>query len=145
MRISDWSADVCSSDLGDTRLRFSASVFRAKTKGIQVIATSVSTSSYQAANLACTATNPAPFIDGDCNLLNDPLQTVITINGGDVVNRGIEPEATIAPTHRLIFNGTATFLDSNTQKQTIPRPEERREGKEFVVQGKYRWTAGHKK
>src|SRR3546814_16156219 len=77
-------------------------------------------SSYQAANLACTATNPAPFIDGDCNLLNDPLQTVITINGGEVVNRGIELEATIAPTHRLIFRGNATLHDSQTTKQTIP-------------------------
>src|SRR3546814_7354211 len=97
-----------------------SSVIRAKTKGIQVIATCVSSSSYPAATLACTATNPAPFIDGDCNLLNDPLQTVITINGGDVVNRGIELEATIAPTHRLIFSGNATFLDSKTKKQTIP-------------------------
>src|SRR3546814_7391094 len=42
------------------------------------------------------------------------------MNGGDVVNRCIELEATIAPTHRLIFSGNATFLDSKTKKQTIP-------------------------
>src|SRR3546814_13053796 len=99
-------------------MRFNASVFRAKTKGIQVIATSVSTSSYQAANLACTATNPAPFINGDCNLLNDPPQTVITINGGDVVNRGIELSATISPTHPLTLLGTPPFHDYTTTNQT---------------------------
>jgi len=105
---------------GETRLRFNVSAFRAKTKGLQVIGTSVATSSFQAANLACTETNPTPFIDGDCNPLNDPLQTVITINGGDVVNKGIELEATISPTRNLVFSGNATFLDSKTKRRTIP-------------------------
>lgn len=105
---------------GDSRLRFNASVFRAKTKGLQVIGTSVSTSAFQAAGLACVGASPQPFIDGDCDLSNDPLQTVITINGGDVVNKGVELEATISPTPRLVLSGNATFLDTKTKRQTVP-------------------------
>src|SRR3546814_5386302 len=55
-----------------------------------------------------------------CALVTGVHTFALPINGGDVVNRGIELEATIAPTHRLIFSGNATFLDSQTKKQTIP-------------------------
>jgi iron complex outermembrane receptor protein len=106
--------------IGNARVRLNGSLFRAKTKGLQIIGTSVATSTFQAAGLACVAPNFSPFIDGDCNPLNDPIQTVITINGGDVVRRGAEVEATISPTRRLVLSGNATFLGSKTRRQTIP-------------------------
>ena len=106
--------------VGGTRVRLDGSLFRANTKGLQVIGTSVATSSYQAAGLACVAPDFKPFIDGDCNPLNDPIQTVTTINGGNVVNKGAEFAGTISPSHRLSFSGNATFLTSTTKRRTIP-------------------------
>ncbi len=106
--------------IGDARIRLNGSLFRAKTKGLQIIGTSVATSTFQAAGLACVAPGFTPFIDGDCNPLNDPIQTVITINGGDVVKKGAELEATISPVSGLVLSGSATFLDSKTKRQTIP-------------------------
>lgn len=106
--------------IGGAKVRLNGSLFRAKTKGLQIIGTSVATSTFQAAGTACVAPGFTPFIDGDCNPLNDPIQTVITINGGDVVKKGAELEATISPVPDPVLNGNATFLDSKTKRQIIP-------------------------
>lgn len=106
--------------LGGTRLRLNAAAFRAKTTDVQIIGTSVSTSAFQAAGLACVPPANTPFVDGDCNPLNDPIQTVITINGGEIVTKGVELDATISPTRELLISGSATFLDSETKERTIP-------------------------
>jgi iron complex outermembrane receptor protein len=106
--------------INDVKARLNVSAFRTKTKGVQIVGTQISTGTYQGANLACTPSNPAPFIDGDCDPTNDPAQTVMTINGGDRTVTGTEIEAVLSPVKGLTLSGAASFLRAKTDRYDIP-------------------------
>lgn len=106
--------------IGDMRTRFNVSAFRTKTTNQQLIGTQVSTSTYQAASLACVPPEFNPFIDGDCDSSNDPARTILTINGGSTTTTGVELEGMISPIPGLTLSAAGTFIDSKTNKYVIP-------------------------
>lgn len=105
---------------GDVRTRFNIAAFHTRTTNDQLIGTQIATSTYQAAGLACVPPNYKPFIDGDCNPANDPVQTVMTINAGTVTTNGVEFDLTVVPFTGLVLNTGATLLDSETNQYNIP-------------------------
>src|SRR3546814_4290438 len=115
MRISDWSSDVCSSDLieigvrsdwrvGDVRGRFNVSGFIGWYKGVQAPLSGVITNA-AACNPSIPATLQPPISpDGDCDPGNDPNGGSLLINSGKSQVSGIDMEGTISPTEWLTLN-----------------------------------------
>src|SRR3546814_18207232 len=115
MRISDWSSDVCSSDLVDpvTSLAYYVNASKARSRGFELLATLrpletltfVATLGYTDAELA----EDAPFIAG-------------------------------SPTKGARLPLAAPWSSSLAVDHDIPRSEERRVGKECVSTCRSRWS-----
>lgn len=73
----------------------------------------------------CTADDPVfgapPFTsDGDCNPSNDPTNAGLLVNVGDQTISGIELELSIAPIEALTLGLTASVMDHDTDKFSVP-------------------------
>lgn len=110
---ADWS-------LGGWRGRFNISAFDNKTDDIQMLGSSISTTAFQALGLACVPPNFTPFIDGDCDLTNDPGNSQLTVNAGSRSIRGVELEALISPMHGIDFGFQGAIMDDKTNGFDVP-------------------------
>ncbi len=100
----------------DMRARLDVSVFHSETTQLQLIGTQI-----QTAAPYCTqngGTSPV-YIDGDCNPLNDPTQTVLTANGGTEDIVGFEGNLTLLPFQGLIIDVGGSAL-SNSDSINVP-------------------------
>src|SRR3546814_14400451 len=91
MRISDWSSDVCSSDLA---------AFTAKFTDIQLQATGI------------TAASGLPGVDST----NAPSNTALSINAGSARAKGVEVAGIVSPTSDMSF----AFGLSSLELKNIP-------------------------
>src|SRR3546814_11513413 len=112
MRISDWSSDVCSSDLN-------LAAFLSKYKDALQFFNIVGTGIYQSAPDA-------------------PTNTAIGINAADETIKGIELDATVLVNSNLNFSFTGAY--TNSKVDSLSRSEERRVGKECVSTCRSRWS-----
>lgn len=102
--------------VGGVAGRFNVSAFYSWQNNVQIAYTGVSQSRTQ-----CLGNPPAPvFIDGDCDLSNNPASGALTINSGKTRIRGIEAELTLKPASWLTLNGQITLLDPSIRRGVIP-------------------------
>src|SRR3546814_9529384 len=95
MRISDWSSDVCSSDLA---------AFTAKFTDIQLQATGI------------TAASGLPGVDST----NAPSNTALSINAGSARAKGVEVDGIVSPTSALRFAFGLSYLEQKYIKLEAP-------------------------
>ena len=98
----------------EVQARLDVSIFHSETTQQQLIGTQI-----QTAAPYCTPPTNTPFIDGDCNTLNDPTQTVLTANGGSEDIVGFEGNLSVSPFKSLIFDIGGGAL-SNSDTVNIP-------------------------
>src|SRR3546814_21174016 len=129
MRISDWSSDVCASDLkvtdiefgirsdfqaGDVKIRLNASPFVGGYSGVEVPISGLNTQA------TCSTTAPggtdAPLSpDGDCTAANDPAGGTLLVNAGKQRVAGIDFNGRIAPRSEARRGGTECGSKWRTQ------------------------------
>src|SRR3546814_5155449 len=99
MRISDWSSDVCSSDL-TVRGRLNLAAFLSKYKDALQFFNIVGTGIYQSAPDA-------------------PTNTAIGINAADETIKGIELDATVLVNSNLNFSFTGAYTKSDRKSTRL--------------------------
>src|SRR3546814_12329858 len=122
MRISDWSSDVCSSDLYDmANLRYQDDIDRPAKTGIfmaDVLGGVYAFGAIQAALVERTRTGCGQYID--VSLIDSMLNL-------------------------LVFECQEAQFPSDRRRPLYKRSEERRVGKECGSTGRVRWSPSHKK
>lgn len=99
--------------LADIKGHINLALFHSESSDVQVSATGVRPS----ASTSCT---PATSIDGDCDTSNDPAQTALTINAGDIEVEGIDLALSAKVTPRLSFELTGTYQEHKTTSYQVP-------------------------
>src|SRR3546814_20127026 len=129
MRISDWSSDVCSSDLAT--IRGEATLDAAP-----------------AANASVTATNVATGLSRSVNADANGRYSLAGLPPGEYRVEMVADGRTDSPVVSVPVGQVATLdlatggLDQ-TANGEVGRPEERRVGKECVRTFRYRWVTYH--
>lgn len=105
--------------ISDILGRFNIAIFDSIADDVQLTYAGFDTTTWEGTNGTCDpVTNP--FVDGDCNLLNDPTQGIMTTNVGETEIRGVELELQVKPTDNLTLGLVGTYQDSKTRDYTVP-------------------------
>src|SRR3546814_3334359 len=113
MRISDWSSDVCSSDLKYTQPKWSANIaaFRQEFKNFQL-----------------NTFNGTSFVVQNINGCDGALTAARTCAGGDVgpglISQGVELELSATPARNVRVAGGFTYARAKFANRLVGRSEE---------------------
>jgi iron complex outermembrane receptor protein len=95
--------------------RFNISGFYSWQKDVQIAFTGISQP-----RTACVGGVAPLWIDGDCNVANNPASGALTINAGDTKVKGLEAELVLKPIPEITLSVQGTLLDPSISKAVIP-------------------------
>src|SRR3546814_14798799 len=147
MRISDWSADVCSSDLDEILQAMVAdtALGRAYVNNGGDIAVHLAPGESLRAGVVCNPEHP----HGDAIAVLHAAQPArgIATSGwrGRSFSLGIADAVTVLAANAAMADAAATMIANADDVDYRPRSEDRRVGKECVSACRYRWSTHNKK